>query len=222
MRSEWISGSAAALALGGVCLALGFSLNPLPQDQPLAAAALVAAERPGMWMLSSFMLFVAAVALSLGSAAFLFLTHRRGRRLPIFTVIVFLTGMIGMAGHAMLMAFVRAMVLQDRALATHLDAIGEDTALNVLLITWSVGLLLGVFLVGVGLFRARSTPRWVPVLMWAFVASQAISIPGNFYTVLQFCVLAMALTGAAIEANHRSMGHGGEVVVHPPRSTQTW
>lgn len=204
MRSEWISGSAAMLTLGGLSLVLGFSFNPLPQDRPLAEAAVLAAEQPGMWLMTTFMLFLAAIGLSLGCLAVLFMTRtKHQRRLPAFTVVVFLVGMIGMAGHAMLMAFVRAMVLTDPTLAANLDAIGKDVALQSLLLTWSIGLLGGVFLIGVGVFRARSAPRWIPMLMWAFVLSQFINVPGQAYTTLQFVALAVALTGVAMAANEQ-------------------
>lgn len=205
MRSEWISGSAAMLTFGGLSLVLGFSFNPLPQDRPLAEAAVLAAEHPAMWLMSTLMLFLAAIGLSLGCLSVLFMTRTKYQRwLPAFTVVVFLVGMIGMAGHAMLMAFVRAMVLHDPALAANLDAIGEDVALQSLLLTWSIGLLGGVFLMGVGVFRARSTHRWVPWLMWAFVLSQFVNVPGQAYTMVQFVALAVALAGVGMAANDQS------------------
>ena len=104
MRTEWILGSAVMLVVGGVALMLGFGILPLPEDQGLEEALLVAAQSPGRWLASCVLIFIASISLTLGVFALLSLL-RRDRRFAVVAVGLFTTGTIGMCGYATVMAF---------------------------------------------------------------------------------------------------------------------
>ena len=122
LRKEYISGSAGLLAVGAVLLVLGYAFNPLPQEGPINSETVSVSDLEGPFLLSGMALLVAAVCLTLGVAALLSLMAARDRVLRVLTGIVFAAGTIGMAGYAMVMVFVRALVL-DGALS--LDDMGD-------------------------------------------------------------------------------------------------
>lgn len=62
-----------------------------------------------------------------------------------------------------------------------------------------LGTVLGILLLGIGLFRARVVPRWVPILLWAFLAVEfagsalsewASSVSGVLYLVALTAIAA--------------------------------
>ncbi|PVG84441.1 hypothetical protein DDE18_02175 [Nocardioides gansuensis] len=205
MRAEWVSGSAAALVFGALSLLLGFSLSPLPQDQTVSKSVLAASDVPGQWLFSALMLFVAAIGLTLGTVALLTLLRagdHRNRRLAVLAISLYTIGTIGMAGYAMVLVLLRALVLNDVLVLEGFDRVMEDPGFRGLSAIWLGGFLLGLALLAIGMLRTDTAGRWVPALLLAFVASQLMPLPGaNVTTVLQFVVLAVALTGAGLAAN---------------------
>ena len=63
----------------------------------------------------------------------------------------------------MLLAFVRALVLEDAVSGHSLDTITQDTGLAVFLYGWIGFFVLGELLLAIALLIARSTPRWIPL-----------------------------------------------------------
>ena len=214
MRSEWLAASASALVVGAMALVLGFLLNPLSQEAGDLGDAVAVAERAaGRWLGMAILLFFASVCLTLGLPALMSLLDGRGRRLGAVAVGVFAVGTIGLASYGMLLIFLRAAVLNDLVRIDRLERVTEDTGLLIFLGVWVASFYLGVLLLGVALLVARTTPRWVPVLFLAYVLSQVVGDAlGDLGTVIQFFVLAIAFTGAAVAAAERSVRHERELV----------
>jgi len=154
------------------------------------------------------LLFFASVCLTLGLPALLSLFDRRGRRLGTVAVGVFAVGTIGMSAYGMLLVFLRAAILNDLLRIDRLERVTQDTGLLIFLGVWLGCFYLGVLLLGIALLVARTTPRWVPFLILTYVASQVLGdVLGDLGTVLQFFVLAIAFTGAAVAATERGVRH---------------
>jgi hypothetical protein len=215
MRSDWLAPSASALVVGAMALVLGYLLNPLTQEAgDLSDAVLVAEQAAGRWLGMAALLFFASVCLTLGLPALMSLFERRGRRLGVVAVGVFAVGTIGLSAYGMLLVFLRAAIMNDLIRLDRLERVTDDTGLLVFLGLWVGCFYLGVLLLGIALLVARTTPRWVPALLLAYVASQFIGdVLGDLGTVLQFFVLAIAFTGAAVAAAERSIR--GERVLSP-------
>ncbi len=214
MRSEWLAASASALVVGAMALVLGFLLNPLSQEAgDLGDAVALAEQAAGRWLGMAVLLFFASVCLTLGLPALMSLLNGRGRRLGAVAVGVFAVGTIGLASYGMLLVFLRAAILSDLVRIDRLERVTEDTGLLIFLGVWVASFYLGVLLLGIALLVARTTPRWVPVLFLAYVISQVTGdVLGDLGTVIQFFVLAVAFTGAAVAAAERSVRHERELV----------
>src|SRR3954462_14961310 len=146
-------------------------------------------------------LFFAWVALTFGLPAILSVFERKGRRLGLVGVGVFTIGTVGTCGYAMLQVFFRALVDIGALRGTELDMVAKDTGLSMFLFTWIGGFYGGVLLIAIGLFVARSVPRWVPALMVAFVAVFPFaSTLGRVGMAAQVLALAVAVTGIAMAA----------------------
>lgn len=207
MRSEWLAPSASALVVGAMALVLGFVLNPLSQEAgDLVDAVVLAEHAAGRWLGMAAVLFFASVCLTLGLPALLSLFDRRGRRLGAVAVAVFAVGTIGLSAYGMLLVFLRAAILEDVLRVDRLDQVTEQTSLLVFLGVWLGCFYLGVLLLGIALFVAGTVPRWVPSLLVAYVVSQVTGdVLGDLGTVIQFFVLAIAFTGAAVAATERGV-----------------
>lgn len=205
MRTEYISGSAGALVIGVMSLVLGYALTPLPQDGVLTDALRNLQETSDQWLASSALLFLASIGMTLGTVALLSLLDRRERGLRVIAAAVYAVGTIAMTGYATALIFLRALVLNDLLALEDMSRAGDDAGV-VAFITIFLGCFsLGVVLLAIGMLRARSVPRWIPILMLLFVASQFVPFDeGKIGTVIQFLVLAVACTGAAVAANDRA------------------
>lgn len=207
MRSDWLAPSASALVVGAMALVLGYLLNPLTQESgDLSDAVLVAEQAAGRWLGMAALLFFASVCLTLGLPALMSLFERRARRLGVVAVGVFAVGTIGLSAYGMLLVFLRAAIMNDLIRLDRLERVTDDTGLLVFLGLWVGCFYLGVLLLGIALFVARTTPRWVPALLLVYVGSQFVGdVLGDLGTVLQFFVLAIAFTGAAVAAAERAV-----------------
>lgn len=204
MRLEWISGSAATLIIGSFSLVLGFLLNPFSQEQSVAESLRGPGQVTDQWVASSSSLFIASVGMTLGIPALMSLLVGRFRRLAVLAATVFAIGTIGMSGYGFLMIAMRALVAHDAVVVDRLDPVIDDPGFVAFLAVWLGCFLLGLVLLAVGLLGAATVPRWVPVLMLLFVASQFFpDVGGDLGTVIQFLVLAIAFTGAAMAAHTR-------------------
>jgi hypothetical protein len=132
---------------------------------------------------------------------------RRGRSLGLIAVGVFSVGAIGLSGFAMLMVFMRTLVIQDLLKSTSLDRLTGDLGLSLFLYGWIAGFYLGVLLIALALFVARKTPVWVAALLVLFVVALPFAQHlGRVGSALQVLALAVAFTGiatAAVSDDHK-------------------
>ena len=201
MRTDWVPYSASALVIGAMSMVLGAVLNPLSGGGRAAETLRVAGQEDGRWLGMAVMYFLASVFLTLGLPALLSLFVRRGRSLGLVAVGVFSIGAIGLSGFAMLMVFMRTLVIQDLLRSTSLERITNDLGLSIFLYGWVAGFYLGILLIAVALFVARKTPVWVAALMLLFVVALPFAqYLGRVGSALQVLTLAVAFTGVATAA----------------------
>jgi hypothetical protein len=167
-------------------------------------------------MAMAVLFFIASAALTLGLPTVLALFDRpRGRFLGLIGTAVFLVGTIGTCGYSMLMTFFHALVMHHAINARLLSSVDSGGWLAAFLYLWIAGFMVGLVFIALGLFRARTTPLWVPVLMLVFVALTPVSGQfGKVVQLLQLMALALALTGVAVAATSA----GGTREVHLTRS----
>lgn len=213
MRTEWIIGSAVMLVVGGVALMLGFAILPLPQDEGMERAVLVASQAPGRWLASCALIFGASIALTLGVVALLAML-RRDRRFAVLAVGIFTTGTIGMCGYATVLAFIRGLILNEQITTGALDEVVNEPGTIVFGLAWQVCFLIGLCLIAVGLWRNGGVPRWVPILMVAFVASQLVPMTGGYYwTLAKWGLLTFALVRVARASSEYAHSRDVEAVL---------
>ena len=201
MRNDWVPWSASALVVGAMSLVFGTLLNPQQQGSSPSRTLQVVDQASGRYLAMAVMYFFASLALTLGLPAVLSLFERRGRRLGLLAVGVFTIGTIGTCGYAMLGVFFRALVVVGALRGGELDAVAQDKGLKVFLFGWIAGFYLGLLLIAVALFVARTVPRWVPSLLLVFVVLLPVSSRlGRVGMAVEVLALAVAFTGIAIAA----------------------
>lgn len=203
MRIDWVPFSAASLVAGASMLSVGALVMPTA-DSTLETLQL-AGEESGRWLAVSGLYFVAAVALTVGLPAILVLFERRGARLGLTAVSVFTVGCVGLAGYAMVLALLRALVVLDAIEVGNVEAAIQDPGFLTFLYGWVGAFYLGELLLAVALFAARSTPRWIPSLLALHVALFVVlSAAAPDLRPLNALLLTVALSGVGISANTRS------------------
>jgi hypothetical protein len=167
MRIDWVPYSAASLVLGASALAVGSLL--LPSYAEAATTVQMTQSQGGVWLAVAVLYFVAAVMLTLGMPSILTLFNVRGARFGLTAVGIFTASAAGTAGFAMLLMFVRALVMNDTIPDVTVMDVTQDTGLTGFLYVWIGTILLGELLLALALLRARAVPRWIPVLLLAHV-----------------------------------------------------
>ena len=214
MRSEWVPVSAAALVTGVMALVLGQMLNPAGSESSPAAQMVVAAQYPGRWLAMSILYFGGAAALVLGMPAVMTLfSDRRGRGLGLTGIGVFTVGCVGVGGLAALMLMFRALALQTLEAgpvkSSEIRLVTESlksSGVVIPLYFWVWAFIGGVALIGFGLLRSKTTPKWVPWLLMAFLALQVVipflgQGPGaRVLSAVGLILLAGGFTGIATTA----------------------
>lgn len=202
MRIDWVPFSASALVAGATALSIGAIL--LPQTEESGDLIQVVQEQGGLWMAVAVLYFFSSAALTVGMPSVLTLFDRRGMRTGLTAIGVFTVGCVGIAGYAMLLGFIRALVLEGGIDAPTLDAVTTETGFAVLLYGWIVFFYLGELLLAAALLRARSTARWIPVLLLIHVALFPVRdyLPPTLES-LSALLVTVALAGVGIAANAR-------------------
>jgi hypothetical protein len=200
MRTDWVPFSASALVVGMLALAFGALLNPLDSGGSADTIRTVSQEGGRLFGMA-VMYFVASVAMTLGLPAVVTLFGKRATRLGITATAVFLVGVIGTSGYAMLLVFFRALVKADVLRGSTLGDVANDNGLAVFLYGWIGAFFLGLVLLAVALLFAKRTPLWVPILLLVSVAMFPVSgALGKVGQILQLFAMAVAFTGMAIAA----------------------
>jgi hypothetical protein len=202
MRIDWVPFSASALVAGATALSIGAVLTP--ESNSTADTLRVVESNGGQWMAVAALYFFASVALTVGMPSVLTLFDKRGFRTGLTAVSIFTVGAVGIAGLAMLLAFLRALVVEDAIEPDMFEAVATETGFAIFLYAWIGAFYLGELLLGIALLRAGSTPRWIPGLLLAHVALFPLSslLPERLasFTVL---LITVAFAGVGIAANQR-------------------
>lgn len=163
MRIDWVPYSASALVAGATALSAGALLTPVLSDD--SSDVLVSDFADSRWLAVSALYFIASVALTVGLPSVITLFEERGGQLGLTAIGVFTIGTLGIAGYAMLLAFIRALALSPGFAGASVDKVSQDTGLLVILYGWIGAFYLGELLLGVALLRAGSLPKWIPGLL---------------------------------------------------------
>ncbi len=205
MRTDWVPMSASALVIGAMSLVFGSVLNPADPGASGAQTLSVVTEESARWLAMAVMYTFASVALTLGLPALLTLFDRRGRATSMVAVAVFSVGAIGTCGYAMLRVFFRALVVTGALRGGEVEAVTRDRGLSLFVTGWVTCFYGGALLIAVALLMAGTTPRWVPLLLVAFVVMLPFAAQlGRVGTAVQVMAFAAALTGTAVAAVARA------------------
>lgn len=204
MRIDWVPFSAASLVAGAIALVAGAVL--LPSTGGGSAESLRMVEDDAyLWLASAGLFFFSSVALTAGLPSVLTLLGQRGNRFALTAVGVFGVGCIGIAGYAMLLAFFRALVLENAIRAGSLDELTRDAGLGGFLFGWIGALYVGELLLALTLLRNGSVPKWVPVLMLLHVVTLPLgSVLPEPAATAAVLLLAIPLAALGITANTRA------------------
>jgi hypothetical protein len=205
---DWVPLSAALLVTGAMALAAGALLSP--SGSSTTETIRVVQDQDARWLVVASIYFVASVALTLGLPSVLYLLDGRGRVLGAASGIVLAVGFIGTAGYAMLMVFFRALVKTGSIQSGGLRDVTHENGLEVFLYGWIAAFYLGELLLAFALFRARTAPRWVPLVLLLHVLTLPLSSllpdPVSKATIL---LMATGFAGIAITAVNRSTSRPG-------------
>lgn len=203
MKVDWVPYSASALVAGATALAVGSVLMPTTAGDSSQALRIVE-QHDARWLAVAVLYFGAAVALTVGLPVVLTLLETRGARIGLVATGVFAIGCIGTAGYAVLLVLVRALVLTDSIGAGAFDDLIHDVGLETFLFGWIAAFLMGELLLALALWRARTVPRWIPLVLVAHVATVPLgSLVPEQLGVWAVLLLTLALAGIGISANNR-------------------
>jgi len=203
MRVDWVPFSASGLVAGATALSVSALL--MPQAEEAQDMLQLVQDEGGRWMAVSLLYFAASVALVIGLPAILTLFERRGFRTGLTAVGVFTVGCVGIAGFAMLLVFFRALVVTNAIDAETIDAVGSEAGLAAVLYGWIGAFYLGELLLSIALFRARTTPLWIPAILLLHVLLFPVSSlrPDELQSMTTLLV-TVGLCGVGITANQNA------------------
>jgi Domain of unknown function (DUF4386) len=189
--------SAACLIAAPVLLLVSELLSPPLSDDGAESLAIVA-EQPGrlaawIWLgIASAVLFVPAVV---GAAALL---KRRGRGIGWAGAALAVVGAFGYAVHQGLFLQLPALVGGDPAqMAAVYERQGESAAVAVVtFLLFLAPLLVGLLLLGVGLYRSGVAPLWPAIAIGLAILPSAVPLPFDT-AFLPFVLLIAGMTGWA-------------------------
>jgi hypothetical protein len=205
MRIDWVPFSASALVAGATALSVGALLAP---DLDGESGAIRAVEAHDMrWFAVALLYFVASVLLTVGWPSVLTLFDKTGFRTCLSALAAFAMGTVGIAGYAMILGFLRALVKDNADLtASVLESVIRQPGFAVLLYSWIVAFYLGELLLGIALLRAKQVPTWIPAVLIAHVCALPVSAVADLPHVVQTStalLITVGLAGVGIAANSR-------------------
>ncbi|MCW2792032.1 MAG: hypothetical protein JWO76_1130 [Nocardioides sp.] len=202
---DWVPVSSALLVTGAMALCFASLLSPTGGDS--SDSFTIVEQHDGRWLAVAVIYFIASVTLTLGLPSVLSLFDRKGRRLGTTSAVVLSVGFIGTAGFAMLLVFFRALVITGSVVNKGLDDVTHDAGLSIFLYGWIAAFYVGELLLGIALLMARTTPRWIPLVLLGHVLFLPVQ---NFLPELvgksTVLLLAVGFAGIAIEAVARDNG----------------
>jgi hypothetical protein len=186
---------------GAIAMLLGAQL--LPEGDGAGSTLTVVRENDASWFGASLLFLLGGVAILIGLPCLLNLFPGRGRRIGLAALGVMGVSCAGTVGFAMLLVFVRALVLENGVREDAFDTVVSDPGLNAVLYGWIATFYLGELLLALAVLRARSAPWWIPGLLLLHVLLFPVSdmLPDELATA-SVVLYAVGLCGMAITANN--------------------
>jgi hypothetical protein len=198
VRSGWLAWSAASLVIGAMALTLAASMNPNPSGVDARQVLEVAMMPDGLWVGMAAALVLASIALMFGLPTLWTACGDRPGLLGVLALSVYSLGVLGCAGYAVLLVFVRALAVEDALRPGGLARVIGDDLVSLVLFGWVICFYLGGLLLALAMLRARRLAVWVPVVLLVTLALLPMaSMLGRVGQVLQVLMLTVAFTGVA-------------------------
>jgi len=138
-------------------------------------------------------------------AAVLGIGHLLRRGAPLLSNLGTSLAVLGVLGHcvfagAMLMTVTMAADEANRELYADLVGDFESSPMIAFAAVGLLGTVLGLLLLSIGLWRARVTPRWVPVVLWLFLVVEFVgSALSEYATYASLVCLGIAFGALALQ-----------------------
>lgn len=200
MRKEWLALSAAALVTGATALFFGAHLTPRPTGD--GHIFRLASADPGLWTTSALVLFVGALGTLFGISCAVVLVQRRGFRTGVCAMALIAFASVVLAGFAMQLVLLRALSAAGVGADALAEAVGDPLQQG-LLVGGFGSFYLGELLLAQALFRAGTTPKWVPLALVAHVLGVLVGVASGVDALGDASALLMVvgLAGVAVSAN---------------------
>ena len=191
--------------LVAVCLVLGVVLSlawtllqpPFPDGYDARLAAIDEAGTGGAT--SAFLFTVSQLPWLVAVVGIAWLAHQGSSRFATAGGILAVLGTFGHAvfGGVMLVGVLMARDVSDRAvMADLLESIESSPLLIPFMAAGLLGTVLGLLLLGVALWRSRVVPRWVPLVLWAFLVVEFVGVNLSDYATYVAGVCLLLAFGA--------------------------
>jgi hypothetical protein len=151
---------------------------------------------------------VSAVTFALAQLPFIIgvlaIGHLLRDRAPVLSNVGTSLAVLGGFGHSVFGGISMAMLAMaadapNRAVHADLLEQIESGPAAVFMAVGLLGTVFGILLLGIGLFRARVVPRWVPILLWAFLVVEfAGSALSEWASSVSAVLYLVALTATAV------------------------
>lgn len=218
MRTEWLPASAAALLVGATALFLSSLSIPRPFGDGVVLQEVV--DSPDQWLAPVLVLLLAAGGLIVGMPCLLSLFPGRGSMTGYLGTLLLAMGALALGGFAQQMLLLRSLSQRTEISDVTVTEVMADQLQSGLFVGGFIAFYLGELLVAHGLYRARTTPRWIPVLLVAHVVVALVAAATSFdvLQVVPSFMLMVALTGVGICANINGVPRFGRAVPGPRRT----
>ncbi len=161
---DWLPVSAAALLTGATALFFGALVTPRPtRDGSLVRRAVTEGES---WTVVAALLTVGAVGLVVGLPCLLTLFQRTAFRTALAAAVLLAAGSVMLAAFAQQLLLLRSLARHGAVTDRTVEAMSENDVQQALIGAGFLVFYVGEVVLALALFRARTTPAWVP---WALV-----------------------------------------------------
>lgn len=195
-RSALLAGS---MILGPICILLGHLLNVNSSEAPAQYVRDVSAHHAA-FIAGSVVLSAGAFLLIPAMIGAMRLAPGRGGALVTIGGLLASIAAAGLgAGTLMLGAVIGMLTPAHSDLAIQVDQIGNHSSIGALPFLLAPGLIVGLLLVAVGLYRARLAHRWPAIVLAIAVGPLLVAPSGGVLGAALHLPLCVAITGLGLE-----------------------
>jgi len=195
-RARLLAGS---MILGPMCIVLGHLLNVDSSEAPARYVRDVSAHHAA-FVAGSIIVSAGAFLTIAAMAGAMRLTPGRGGALVTAGAAVACAAAASLGAGTLMLGTVMGMLTPGHAaLAVQVDQVGQGSSLGSLPFILAPGLMIGVLLVAVGLFRAGLVRRWVAVLLGVSVVPTLVAPAGGALGAVLHLPLGVALAALGVE-----------------------